>query len=105
MEPVLRLNEYAKYIGEGVAARGFSQPKSLEEREHITVKLFLIGTELAEAGEDIRKKNDAHFPEELADVAIRLFDLASSLGIDLEQAIRTKEAYNRTRPMKHGKEF
>jgi NTP pyrophosphatase (non-canonical NTP hydrolase) len=45
-----------------------------------------------------------NFKEELADVAIRLFDLAGSLRIDLEGAIRKKMAFNETRPHKHGKE-
>ena len=45
------------------------------------------------------------FPIELADVMIRVLDMAAGLGIDLEQAIHIKMAYNKTRPHKHGKAF
>lgn len=41
-------------------------------------------------------------PAELADVAIRLLDTCETYGIDLEAAIAEKNAYNRTRPRRHG---
>lgn len=41
-------------------------------------------------------------PSELADVVIRVMDLAEALGIDLEGAIESKHEYNLTRPYKHG---
>lgn len=43
------------------------------------------------------------FPSELADIVIRVFDLAGALGINLEQEVLNKMAYNETRPHKHGK--
>lgn len=42
------------------------------------------------------------FPSELADVVIRVFDLCGHLDIDLEDAIRTKIKYNKSRTYKHG---
>lgn len=42
------------------------------------------------------------FASELADVLIRVFDLAGALGIDLEDAVQSKMAYNKTRPHRHG---
>lgn len=39
---------------------------------------------------------------ELADVLIRVFDMAEEKGIPLLQAIFDKHAYNQTRPWKHG---
>jgi NTP pyrophosphatase (non-canonical NTP hydrolase) len=42
------------------------------------------------------------FGVELADAIIRIADLATYYGIDLERAIRLKLAHNRTRPMRHG---
>ncbi|MEK3784729.1 hypothetical protein [Paenibacillus sp. FSL R5-0810] len=41
-------------------------------------------------------------PSELADIVIRVFDACGRYGIDLEQAIAEKMAYNATRPRRHG---
>lgn len=41
-------------------------------------------------------------PSELADIVIRVFDACGHYGIDLEQAITEKMAYNATRPQRHG---
>lgn len=45
------------------------------------------------------------FEDELADVAIRLFDLCGGMGIDLEKHIKLKMMYNSMRGYKHGKKF
>lgn len=41
-------------------------------------------------------------PSEMADIVIRVFDACGRYGIDLEQAITEKMAYNATRPQRHG---
>lgn len=41
-------------------------------------------------------------PSELADVCIRIFDMAGLYGIDLDQAIAEKMNFNRNRPFRHG---
>lgn len=41
--------------------------------------------------------------EEMADILIRVFDLAGQRGIDLGRAVLVKMQYNSTRPHKHGK--
>lgn len=53
--------------------------------------------EMAEAGQ-----KPEGFTTELADIVIRVMDLAGNMGIDLEGAIRVKMAYNATRPHRHG---
>ena len=75
--------------------------------------LMLVVTEVAEAMEEVRvgrmgTYRDAltgkpeGFEIEIADILIRLFDLAGYLKIDLDEAVRQKIAYNRTRPVRHG---
>lgn len=74
--------------------------------------LMLIVSEVAEAlecyrdGEPMSWYADGGKPEgmasELADVIIRVGDLAERLGIDLTMAVGEKSAYNATRPYRHG---
>jgi len=80
-------------------------------------KLMLIVGEVAEAHEEYRSNNDPQhvyyrddgkpegFAFELADVLIRLLDLAGALGIDLGALVKEKHEFNQTRPHKHGRNF
>jgi len=43
------------------------------------------------------------FEDELADTIIRILDLCGYLGIDIDEHINLKMAYNRERPYKHNK--
>jgi NTP pyrophosphatase (non-canonical NTP hydrolase) len=90
--------------------KGFYDPvPSIEQR------LCLIHSEVSEAleayrdGELTTKITDegkpCGFPSELADIVIRVCDLAGHLGIDLEREIRAKSDFNETRPAKHGRRF
>ena len=45
------------------------------------------------------------FEDEIADVAIRLFDMCGGLKIDLDKHIEMKMKFNSLRPYKHGKKF
>ena len=88
-----------------------------EEPVDFSTRLMLIVSELAEAQEEERSGRpftETYFsekgapkgiPSELADVIIRVGDLAGVYGIDLEAAVRDKMAYNETRPHKHGKAY
>ena len=42
---------------------------------------------------------------ELADVIIRIMDISCKRGWRVADALILKNAYNKTRPYKHGKEF
>jgi NTP pyrophosphatase (non-canonical NTP hydrolase) len=77
--------------------------KDWDDNEYkIPAVLALIHSEVSEALEDFRKNNREHFAEELADVAIRLFDLAGGLNIDLDEEINKKLEKNKMRGYKHG---
>ena len=85
---------------------------------NVAEKLCLMHSEISEALEDVRSglaltaihmdgpaSKPTGFPTELADLLVRVFDLAGGLGINLAEALRTKMAYNATRKHKHGKAF
>jgi NTP pyrophosphatase (non-canonical NTP hydrolase) len=68
-------------------------------------KLMLIVSELGEAQEALRKNDWLNYKEELADVVIRMGDLAGGEDIRLETEIVQKMDYNKSRPYLHGKTF
>lgn len=76
--------------------------------------LGLVDSETAEAMEEVRAGCDATallyatdgkpmgIASELADVLIRIFDMAGEHNIPLAEALRMKLAYNKTRAYRHG---
>lgn len=97
-----------------------------DQERNIGEVVALIHSEISEALEEYRKygpdgikalrwvpvmTNDARYaglskPEgffvELADAVIRIADLFERYGVSMEDVIRAKMAYNRTRPYRHG---
>lgn len=110
----MTISEMQKTAWETSESKGFHMVD-----QHPAIRLMLVVSELAEAVEELRKgfkvdkiyneykdgKIDPKpegFPIEVADAVIRLADLAECSGFDLEDAIRTKLEFNKTRPFMHG---
>jgi NTP pyrophosphatase (non-canonical NTP hydrolase) len=116
--PQKTINDYVRECHENALAKGFwdyclmvrckdfpPEFRELAFNQAITTFIMLISTELSEAVEALRKNDQSNFREELADVAIRLFDLAGGLGIDLQSEIDNKMKINSSRGKRHGKLF
>lgn len=108
----MRIQEAQKLIWHTAEKKGWHPVSSVNVPE----KLALIHAEVSEALEDYRMsttddelvhprwtgdKPDG-FAVELADIVIRVFDLAEMLGIDIENIMQLKMAYNDTRSYRHG---
>ena len=68
-----------------------------------TIILALIGTEVSEAIQEVRKGNTEAMKEELSDIVIRVLDFAGALDLDLDLEIEKKYNINKNRPRKHGR--
>ncbi len=87
--------------------RGQDQQQLCEaaKRYFVMAQLALVGTEVSETVQAIRKRGVHHsdVAEELADVIIRVCDLAGFLEINLGREVHQKMRINAQRPRKHGR--
>lgn len=117
-------NEVAKVVHENAKDKGWWD----DERQFPEIAA-LIHAEVSEALEEYRNGRKLHeiyykhrngavvsrpedfppgwtkpegIPIELADVVIRILDFVGHHKIDIDEAIRIKMAYNKTRPHRHG---
>ena len=91
------ITEVAQMVHKLAEDRGYHNPYITGEFRPITIGDFcssIIG-EVSEFYDSYRKGQID--PKELADVIIRVFDLAVVLGIDIEKEILEKHQYNVTR--------
>jgi NTP pyrophosphatase (non-canonical NTP hydrolase) len=111
------LKQWQRVVHQGAKDRGWYDGELGEKTElRIASLLCLVHSEVSEALEDLRegkmlttqtkrqgfKYKPKGFPSELADILIRVLDMAEWLGIDLEEEVRLKNDYNETRGYKHG---
>lgn len=85
-----------------------NQKLSIEEKRFVVrafraQRLMLIVSELGEAMEALRKDDFENYEEELSDNVIRVADTCGGESINLEDGIRRKMEYNKSRPRLHGK--
>jgi NTP pyrophosphatase (non-canonical NTP hydrolase) len=128
---VKSFNEIRDEVHANAVSKGFHSDDEPRDLLQFGSKLMLIVSEVSEALEEARNgmsPNEVYFrcgadprltsakqsddykkpegiPIELADIIIRVLDLAGKYGIDVDEAIRLKMTYNATRPAKHGKTF
>lgn len=62
---------------------------------------YMSGYRMGDEGPDLIKPEG--LASELADIVIRVADMAEWLGIDLDGVVRAKTAYNATRDRLHGR--
>lgn len=123
------INNLAKEVHQNAKNKGF-----FDSEKNIGEMLMLIVTEVSEACEADRKDNYFNrgvlkidevmdiegetafmwkfsnhvkdtFEDELADIMIRVMDLAEFKGINLEKHIKAKMRHNSNREHKHGKKY
>lgn len=84
--------------------RTYNTPNSAWDANpyYVPAVLMLIVSEAAEALEAYRKDDREHFHEEVADMLIRVLDLADLLGIDLDNETYRKLEKNALRGFRHG---
>jgi len=109
----MTISELVKEAHETARSNGFydNEKDLYPSNKLIPEKLCLIHSEVSEALEAYRRgEEDFWFnddkPEgilsELADVLIRVGDMCGFYGWDLQDAVKEKMAYNKTRSHRHG---
>lgn len=75
---------------------------NLAKTRKIGTLLALIHSEVSEALEGLRHHDRSNFEEELADTLIRVLDVSTGLGVDMDAVVRAKLEKNRQRGVRHG---
>jgi len=120
----MNLNEWSQEIHKNAVEHGWwEKPKPISEVTMLCTCELAEAVEEARAGrplmyvddvENLKRITDitqfyGRKPEgtavEMADCLFRVLDWFGSENIDVEQVMKLKHEYNKTRPYKHGKKF
>lgn len=109
----MTISKWQKIVHQNAKNKGFYDgPLGQRTDLRIASMLALVHSEVSEALEDVRKghmkteiESDGKpvgFPSELADIVIRVLDMAEWMGIDMNAVMKLKHDYNCTREYRNG---
>ena len=104
----MRLDEICKRAHQNAINKGFHDDDAFMINNGLHTRLRLswlamIGEEVGEAVDCVRSGDTAQLGVELADIIIRVCDMAACEGIDLEMEVREKMLVNEDRERMHGR--
>jgi NTP pyrophosphatase (non-canonical NTP hydrolase) len=114
------LDDLAEEVANIAEYKGFWDIEQISDLAYIPIKLALVHDEVSEALQVHRNNYDdsdldavtqmtdmqeADFTEELADIVIRVLDVAGYFDLDIGDAVIEKIERNRNRPARHGKRY
>ena len=92
------IDEWQKIVTEWAISKGFNWTQ-----QDIDTLLLRLHSEISEASEAARDNDFKGLAEELADIFIRLVNIAEVMGVDLEIEVSKKQQKNTNRSKLHGR--
>ena len=99
------LDQVARKVNEINRGNGWDIPTRLcfrDDPKLLSSHLALVHSEVSEALEALRAQDISNFAEELADVVIRVMNIADGVGISIGFEVLRKLEINRGRGHRHG---